>query len=300
MSKSTSALSDWSPVRLAGRGVVDVRGAEAAAFLHNLVSANVEKLADGEATYAALLTPQGKILFDFIVVRAREGFILDVAREQAAALAKRLGFYKLRSQVVIADRSDALAVIAGPSRPLAGLPTEAIVFTDPRLDTLGARAIAPAASVVNISTDATDYERLRVRLAVPAFGQEFQGSDVVPHDVNFDDLNAIDFRKGCYVGQEIVSRMKHRGTARRRLVHVRPASGASSPLPDRSTEILAGHRSIGTMGSSIGGDGLAILRLDWAKDAIDRGIPITANGIALDVELPAYASFKFPETVVEG
>jgi folate-binding protein YgfZ len=299
MSESLSALKDHPPVRLADRAIVGVTGQDAAAFLHNLVSANIERLGEGDATYAALLTPQGKVLFDFIAVRHGDDYLLDVAAEQAPALAKRLGFYKLRSQVVIADRSAEFAVIAIPKGQPDGLPPGVLVFADPRLPALGLRAIIPAASASDFPDAGPAYEQFRIGLGIPAFGLDFRSGDSVPHDVNFDDLNAVDFRKGCYVGQEIVSRMKHRGTARRRLVHVRPAIGTSTTLPDRSSEILAGSRSIGTMGSSIDGQGLAIVRLDWAKDAIDRGVAITADGIALAIELPAYATFSFPETVVD-
>jgi folate-binding protein YgfZ len=288
------------PIRLADRGIIRVSGPDAASFLHNLVSNDIERLGDGDATYAALLTPQGKILFDFIVVRRDGAFLVDVAADQAPALAKRLGFYKLRSAVTIADGSADYAVIAFPGGPARGLTPDAIVFTDPRVAALGERAIVPATAAAELMVKTSEYNQLLIANGVPVFGLDFKTGENVPHDVNFDDLNALDFRKGCYVGQEIVSRMKHRGTARRRLVHVRSAEGGRSPaLPAPQSEILAGIRSIGTMGGSYGPEGLAIIRLDWAKDALDRGIPITCDGIALSIALPAYATFGFPQTVAE-
>jgi folate-binding protein YgfZ len=295
MTEPSTAIS--APIRLTDRGIVSVTGADAATFLHSLVSANVEGLADGAATYAALLSPQGKILFDFIVARDGDGYLIDVALSEAPALTKRLGFYKLRSAVAIADRSTDFAVVAAPTA--AELPPGAIALPDPRHAGLGARAIVPRAVAEAIPVAGADYEALRIDLAVPAFGLDFKAGELVPHDLNFDDLNAIDFRKGCYVGQEIVSRMKHRGTARRRLVHVRSVD-PSATLPAPQTEILAGARSIGTMGSSTGARGLAIIRLDWAKDAIDRDIAITAADRPLAVALPAYARFAFPETVADA
>ena len=293
------------PIRLADRGLVSVGGPDAAGFLHNLVSANIERLTSGEAAYAALLSPQGKVLFVFFVVRQGDVYWLDCPAGQAAALARRLGIYKLRAAVAIADRSADFGVIAIPGQPAfdpppTGLPEAAIVYADPRLAGLGWRALVPADGTEQADVgDAAAYDRLRIGLGVPALGLDYQSGDVVPHDVNFDDLNAIDFRKGCYIGQEIVSRMKHRGTARRRLVQVRPVDGTAA-LPVAGTEIVAGHRAIGTMGSSRDGEGLAILRLDWVKDALDRDVAIAAGGIALSVRLPAYANFDFPATVAEG
>lgn len=295
----TTSSPAFLPVRLADRGVVSVSGPDAASFLHNLVSADIADLAEGAATYAALLTPQGKILFDFIALRHGDGFLLDVLAEQTAALVKRLAMYRLRSQVVLADRSEELAVVAGASAAALQF-GEALVFADPRLPTLGFRAIVPKTQVGGIPAETQLYNQLKIELAVPTLGVDYKSGENVPHDVNLDNLNALDFRKGCYVGQEIVSRMKHRGTARRRLVHVRTVDGAAPALPSPHSEILAGSRSIGTMGASSGAAGLAILRLDWVKDAIDHAIPITCDGIELSVTLPAYATFDFPQTVAEA
>lgn len=297
---SDIAFAPVAPVRLADRSIVKVGGPDAAAFLHNLVSNDIEHLADGMATYAALLSPQGKILFEFIVVRREDAFFLDVAADQAAALVRRLGLYKLRSAVTIDNCPDDYAVVAFPGGAAHGLAADAISFTDPRVAALGARAIVTSDKDGNFSGDTRRYYQLLIENAVPILGCDIKAGENVPHDVNFDNLNALDFRKGCYVGQEIVSRMKHRGTARRRLVHVRPADGISPALPAPQSEILAGSRSIGTMGSSSGSEGLAIVRLDWAKDALDKGTPITCDGISLALQLPAYATFGFPETVAEG
>ena len=253
------------------------------------MSANIERLEIGGATYAALLSPQGKVLFDFFVVRTEDGYLLDTTASGTVALVKRLSMYRLRSQVTITDRSAELAVVVASSHD--DLPAQGTIVADPRHADMGYRAIVPAASGGTLPPTGDNYEQLRIELAIPESGGDFKAGEVVPHDINLDDLNAVDFRKGCYIGQEIVSRMKHRGTARKRLVHVRPKDGA---LPVAGTEVLAGARSIGTMGSSSAGIGLAILRLDWVKDAIDRGIPITADGTSLAVSLPAYARFDFP------
>lgn len=288
-------MSDISPIRLEDRAVIAVTGPEAASFLHTLVSANIEALQDGEATHALLLTPQGKILFDFFVVRQSDGFLIDIDRASAEALRKRLTMYKLRAQVTIAARDD-LAVLALLADGALG---DAIVFADPRLAAMGNRAIVPADSALAPSDEAMRaYEQRRTVLGLAAFGRDYQSGEVVPHDVNADQFATVDFRKGCYIGQEIVSRMKHRNTARKRLVHVRTASG-SGDLPPQGTPIKADFREIGAMGSSFAGAGLAIVRLDWAKHARDTGVAITADGIALDVTLPAYAGFDWPADTAE-
>jgi folate-binding protein YgfZ len=290
-------MSDlFPPTRLEDRAVIAVNGPEAASFLHNLVSANIEALSAGEATHALLLTPQGKILFDFFVVRQGDGFLVDIDRASAEAFRKRLTMYKLRAQVTIAARDD-LAVIALP--PDDAFRDAVAVFVDPRLAAMGGRAIVSVDSAPAPCKDSLRaYERRRISIGLAAFGRDYQSGETVPHDVNADQFTTVDFRKGCYIGQEIVSRMKHRNTARKRLVHVRPAD-ASGELPQSGTVIKADFREIGTMGSSVDGVGLAIVRLDWAKHARDTGVAITADGVALDVTLLAYAGFGWPAESIE-
>jgi tRNA-modifying protein YgfZ len=266
---------------LADRGVVSVSGADAAGFLQGLLTNDVEKLAPGEARYAALLTPQGKILFDLIVVRAPDAggpvFLIDCGAAQAADLAKRLGFYKLRAKVAIADESASRAVAAfwgGEPEAIEG----GLLYADPRDLRLGWRAILPRPMADAVGSEHVDeYEGLRIGVVAPKGGVDFAYGDAFPHDVNFDLLGGVDFDKGCYVGQEVVSRMKHRGTARKRIVLVKlagppPAPGA--PVTDREL-------AVGTLGSSSGREALALLRLDRAEDAAAAGRGLSADGVGL-------------------
>ena len=283
---------------LAGRGVVRVAGPDAAHFLNNLVTSEVAHLADGEAAYAALLTPQGKMLFDFLAVREGDGYRLDTAAEAAAALTQRLGFYKLRAKVTVADLSPEDAVIAfWGGEPPATLP--GVAYADPRLPALGKRVIVPRAWVAGVlalpgltRTDAGAYHAHRVALGVPEGGRDFAFGDTFPHDADMDALAGIDFAKGCYVGQEVVSRMQHRGTARRRIV----MASAAGPLPPAGTALTAGDRPLGTLGTVAGSAGLALVRLDRAKAAIDAGLPIEADGTAVTLAIPPWASFGWPAT----
>jgi folate-binding protein YgfZ len=266
---------------LEDRGVISVSGEDATSFLQGLLTNDVERLAPSEARYAALLTPQGKILFDMIVVRAPGGeepsYLIDCTAAQAADLAKRLGFYKLRAKVVIANMSTDRAVAAfwGDERPSVG---EGVLYADPRDPRLGWRAILsrPAATAVGLE-HAGEYEGLRIAAGTPKGGLDFTYADAFPHDANFDLLHGVDFDKGCYVGQEVVSRMKHRGTARKRIARVKLAG----PAPAPGTPVMDGELAVGALGSSSGREALALLRLDRAEEAKAAGRPLSAGGVGL-------------------
>jgi folate-binding protein YgfZ len=279
-------------VQLEDRGVLRVAGEDAASFLQGLLTNDVESVAVGEARYAALLTPQGKILFDFLVLRvpveSGAAFLIDCPAAQAADLAKRLGFYRLRAKVTIADESAGQAVMAFWGEEVSGAdaveatsPAASFVFADPRDPRLGVRAILPrgkAATLVNASLDA--YEAHRIQLGVPRGGVDFAYADIFPHDANLDLLHGVDFEKGCYVGQEVVSRMRHRGGARKRIVRLTFAGAA----PEQGTPVLAGETSVGALGSSVAGHALAMVRLDRIEDAATAGRPLTAGGIGVPIE----------------
>ncbi|WP_372425018.1 CAF17-like 4Fe-4S cluster assembly/insertion protein YgfZ [Salinarimonas chemoclinalis] len=280
---------------LADRAVIEISGPQAVSFLDGLVTCDVDERADGPPLFGALLTPQGKILFDFVIhrVAGAEGptLLLDAPGAQAADLAKRLGFYKLRAKVAIADRSSERAVLAGwDAPPPAG---EGVVAgPDPRLPALGWRAIVPAAQAAALE-DATEdaFHARRIALGVPEGGRDFAFGETFPHEALMDQLAGVDFAKGCYVGQEVVSRMQHRGTARTRIL---PARFAADVAPAPGTEIRAGERGIGTTGSAAGGRGLVMVRLDRAADAIAAGTPLAAGGHGLTLERPSWIGFETP------
>jgi folate-binding protein YgfZ len=264
---------------LEDRGVISVSGADATGFLQGLLTNDVERLAPGQARYAALLTPQGKILFDMIVVRAHgdaPSYLIDCAAAQAADLAKRLGFYKLRAKVTIADESATRAVAAfwGDEPPSV----EGLVYADPRDPRLGSRGILAREVAAAIGSEHVgDYEALRIATAAPKGGVDFTYGDAFPHDANFDLLHGVDFDKGCYVGQEVVSRMQHRGTARKRVARVKLAG----PAPAPGTPVLDRELAVGTLGSSSGREALALLRLDRAEEAKAEGRTLDAGGVGI-------------------
>lgn len=280
--------------QLTDRGIVHVGGAEARAFLDGILTCDMDGVAPGRARFGALLTPQGKILFDFLVFAdGEEGFVLDCRKVFAPDFVKRLSFYKLRAKVTLADRSEALAVVAGwDGAPEPAGESVLACAPDPRLPALGWRALVAADAAPGVVDAASeDYEARRIALGVPDGGRDFLYGDAFPHEVLMDQLGGVDFDKGCYVGQEVVSRMQHRGTARTRIVPIVYLDGF---VAEAGTEVAAGGRALGTTGTASRGRGLATVRLDRAAEAIAAGLPITAGGLPVRLEKPAWARFAFP------
>lgn len=278
------------------RAAVAVRGAEAAAFLHGICTNNIETLAEGDAAYAGLLTPQGKLLFDFFVLRQSEGFLVDISRALAADFVKRLTFYKLRAKVEIGLLAQA-RVFAVLKLGRTTVPN-ATVFADPRHAEAGARVIAvqPTPEQEAIAADEDAWLQHRVALCLPEGGRDFAYGDCFPHDIAMDQLNGIAFAKGCYVGQEVVSRMKHRGTARRRPM----IAAAAAPLPMPPCDILADGKTVGTIGSVAGARGLAIVRLDFAEEALATSKGLRAGESELALQRPLWASYGEAFPVATG
>ncbi len=286
-------MSNGSIAVLERRGVVAVGGPEAEKFLNDLVTADISRAGPGQAVFAGLLTPQGKILFDFIVISDGDRFLFDLPRGLAADFVKRLGFYRLRAKVTVEDISAEAQVLAvwGPEGVHH---IDGIAAPDPRLAALGWRVVAPADQPPVLSGFAAateaDYDAHRISLGIPEGGIDFSFGDAFPHDTDMDQLAGVDFGKGCYIGQEVVSRMQHRGTARRRFV----IAQATGPLPGPGAEVAAGGKLLGLLGSSAGDSALALVRLDRAKEAMDTGIPITAGDATLTLALPGWATFGWP------
>lgn len=286
---------------LTSRGVVHVTGPDAHGFLHNLITCDMDDVEARGTAYGALLTPQGKVLFDFIMVKIDDGYLVDVRHDAVGELVKRLSFYKLRARVEVKDVSEDLAVLAAWGTDAAP-EMPATVVRDPRLAALGFRAIgariglgADLASPGLEIADEAAYHAHRISLGVPEGGIDFPFGDAFPHDADMDDLDGVAFDKGCYVGQEVVSRMKHRGTARKRVIIVH----GDGDLPEPGTGIEAGGKPAGTLGSSSGAAGLALVRLDRIKEALDAGEGITAAGVALRPAIPAWATFEWPKAQAE-
>lgn len=281
--------------RLADRGVVSVTGADSEKLLQGLVTNDLEGLSEGEARHAGLLSPQGKILFDFFVVRHADGYLLDVVRAKAADLVKRLTIYKLRAQVTITDVSDSFKVYAawGPDSKKF-VEGRGISFADPRHPSIGLRLLVDASDEFSVAgSDASNgdstngYDELRVTLGIPEGGKDYEFADAYPHEANFDLLNGVSFTKGCYVGQEVVARMQNKTIVRKRAIKV----SGTAPLEPNS-EIFLGDISAGRVGTVAGTHAIAMLRLDRALEAEQKEQPLIAAGIAIDPDEDAVNRYR--------
>jgi len=259
------------------RGVVAISGDDRAAFLQGLVSNDMQAVAADRAVYAALLTPQGRYLHDFFVAAIGETLCLDCEAARRDDLRRRLSIYRLRSKVTLADATGDLAVAllyGADARARFGLGEEpgaakpwegGVVYVDPRLPELGARALLPRARIGDILAqaglipgNAGDYDRLRLSLGVPDGSRDLPVEKAILLENGFDELRGIDWQKGCYMGQELTARTKYRGLVRKRLLPVE----IDGPLPAPGTPVMAGDQEAGEMRSGADGLGLALLRLE--------------------------------------
>jgi tRNA-modifying protein YgfZ len=258
--------------RLAHRGVIRVAGADAATLLNGLVTNDVSRASTDQAVFAAMLTPQGKYLFDMFVLQPEtDTFVLDVSR--AGEFAKRLSMYRLRSQVTIEDASSQMGVFFSVDAPAFGQS-----FLDPRLAALGWRVIAP---IADVEAGEEDFAA-RHELGVPDASIDLLVEKDFIMEGLFDELHGLDHHKGCYVGQEMTSRMKRRTSVKNKLCRVR-YSGTAPPF---ETPILADNWEVGRMRSGSEGVGIAMIRFDRARKAMAEGHALLADGVSLTLDPP--------------
>jgi folate-binding protein YgfZ len=276
---------------LKDRTLVSVSGPDAETFLQNIVTTDLDTLAAGHAKPGALLTPQGKILFDFLISRAGENaFRLECRTDTADDFVRRLTLYRLRAKVEIAKGDQALVTVAWGSDSTASQFNSTPVADARFLDAVVSRFHGSNDG----GGDPAAWQAFRIAHGIAESGTDYQLGDAFPHDVLLDETGGIGFKKGCYVGQEVVSRMQHRGTARRRVL----IASAERPLPVSGTELTVEGRPVGTLGSNAGTTGLAIARIDRVKAALDAGQPIMADDVAVSLAIPAWAKFRFPQEAV--
>ncbi|MCH9808661.1 MAG: folate-binding protein [Alphaproteobacteria bacterium] len=281
---------------LPNRGVISVTGADGAKLLQGIVTADMERLkAVGDALHCGLLSPQGKILFDFFVLRTENGFLIETGKAEVPDLVKRLSMYKLRADVEIVDRCADFSVAAvwGEGAVNAVASSDCAAFVDPRRADLGGRLLLTLANdqvlkeLGGTPAAKDDFHAHRIGLGVPEAGKDFKLGDTFPHEALYDQLGSVSFTKGCFVGQEVVSRMQHRGTARKRVVIV----VGDEELPATGAEVTAGAARIGALGSVSGSRGLALVRLDRASEAITKGDAIRVGDVSLGIEIAQWASY---------
>ncbi|MFI5001018.1 MAG: YgfZ/GcvT domain-containing protein [Reyranellales bacterium] len=278
------------------RSVVAVGGPDRVEFLQGLISNDVTKVAPGRAVWAALLTPQGRFLNDmFVAAGSDDTLLLETERERAPALAKKLGLYKLRSKVTVEDRSSAMevAVVFGPGADKA-LPIEGTTaFVDPRLPELGLRVLVPAGQAAALlsargfaAAPPAVYEALRLELGVPDGSRDLPIEKALLLESGFDELNGVDWQKGCYMGQELTARTKYRGLVRKRLFPVR----VEGRLPAPGTAIHLAGQEVGEIRSGSGDRAIAMLRLEAIRGAL------TAEDARIVPQVPAWMRLPDPAT----
>ncbi len=282
------------------RGVLEVAGSDARPFLQGVVTNDVTKIAPDRAIYAAMLSPQGRLLFDFFATEGQgERLLLESACDRLLDFSKRLALYRLRAKVEIADLSDVFSVFVFPGRrsldslelsaaPGAARPIRGgVVYTDPRLADMGARAILPAAEAAETlaslgaaAGDWAEYERLRLKLGVPEGSVDLPPEQALPMESGLNELHALDWDKGCYMGQELTARMKYRGLIKKRLIPVE----VDGPMPKAGTPIFLGDKEVGDMRSGADGLAIAYLRLE----AVESGAHLSAGEAQLFPRAPQW------------
>jgi len=295
-------MADCSFLVLEDRGVLTVTGDDRRPFLQGLISNDINRAGNDRAIYASLLTAQGRFLHDFFIAELGETFWIDAEAARIEDLRRRLSLYRLRAKVTLASVTDHVVVALFGDKALAklGLPEEpgraapwadGVAFVDPRLIRLGARAIVPKSAVAQIpglgfaAGSRDEYEAQRLILGVPDGSRDLPVEKALLLENGFDELNGVDWKKGCYVGQEVTARMKYRSLVRKRITPVRIEGDAPPP----GTPILLDGEEAGEMRTATSGRGLALLRLDAIEKADREGRPMTAGNASVTPLKPAWA-----------
>ncbi len=273
-------------ITLSNRAVVHITGEDAEKFVQAVITTNLDNLGADELKPGALLAPQGKIMFDFLVSRIENGLRFDMPAAIAADFAKRMTLYRLRAKAEITQLPESLVGVCWENDSVSSQDDSMKRDTRFPRDLNVIRIYEKARNI----SDESAWVALRAEYGIAEGEADFAYNDVFPHDVNFDQTGGVTFPKGCFVGQEVVSRMQHRGTPRRRVL----VAKSDTPLPAMGTPITVGGREIGTLGSSSGRIGLALVRIDRVKDSLDSGTAIRAGENEITLDLPPHVGFTFP------
>ncbi|MCD6075000.1 MAG: glycine cleavage system protein [Rhodospirillales bacterium] len=287
---------------LPARAPLILSGPDAVSFVQGLVSNDVEKATPGQAVYAALLTAQGKFLFDFFVAALPEisggGLVLEAEAARLADLAKRLKLYKLRAKVAIEPAPDLVVAAVWGEGCERALSVEGIAYVDPRLAAAGVRLILPAHDAVDLLRAAgfaeaseADYDAHRLSYGLPDGSRDMEVDKAVLLECGFEELHGVDFAKGCYMGQELTARTKYRGLVKKRLMPV----VIEGETPPPGTPITLDGRDAGELRSVHGKAGIALIRLDAFDKARIEGMPLMAGAVPLSAWTPEWMSLPEKE-----
>ena len=295
-------MTETRIVTLESRAVLAVAGADRRSFLQGLISNDVNKATQDHAVHAAFLTAQGRFLHEFFVVELGDRLLLDTEAARLDDLLKRLSAYRLRAKVTLTPLRDEFAVIAafgagcieafrlaqvaGAAAPYLG----GVAFVDPRLPELGVRALLPRAAIAELGSAGfspasfTEYDAWRLSLGVPDGSRDLKIERALLLENGFDELNGVDWKKGCYVGQEVTARMKYRALVKRQLMLVR----IDGPIPAPGTPITLNDTKAGEMRSALGDRGLALIHTDRLAELAEQGGEFIAGEARLKISTPAW------------
>ena len=273
---------------LPSRAVFRLSGGDAAEWLQGLITNDMARLETEGALYAALLSPQGKILFDFLVYQAADSLLIDCEASALEPLMKRLSMYRMRSDVALTPEPS-LGVISSCTPLDTGLPFVELAVRDPRLEKLGHRMVGDTAlmrkefeSQGHRVDDESVYRDYLLTLGVPNGAADFAPGKAYPLESNFEELNGVSFTKGCFIGQEVVARMKHKAVLKKRTLPFTTDGGTPAP----GSAIRVGDAKTGEILSSSGSAGLALVRLEEWRQAEAAELPLEADAVRLNVEVP--------------
>ncbi|WP_409361741.1 YgfZ/GcvT domain-containing protein [Bartonella heixiaziensis] len=285
-------IEKQNAICLKKRKIIKVMGEEATHFLQVLITTDVEKMSAQEIFPGALLSPQGKVIADFLIAKINQGYIFDIAESLADMFQKRLLLYKLHKKVEITQPlQEVVTVFWNNGMDISNCDSS---FMDKRFPQKEKIIRTYGKIPFTISECNDNWDRMRIRYAIAESGQDYEIGKVFPHDINYDQIGGLVFNKGCYIGQEVVSRMHHRGAARRRVLVVK----SQHPLTSAST-IKAQTKILGQLATCVANEGLALLRIDHVKDAMDKGIPLTIENVPVTINIAENMNFTFPESTVE-
>lgn len=249
--------------RLSDRAILCLTGPDTLALLERTVTHTVMNWPQGEARYGALLTPQGKIIADYIAHRTADGVLIDVHQDAAADLLKRLKMFRLRSAVEIARDDTLVSALSTDGAP------------DPRSAKLPRRAVVAAGEA---AAPLEGWDALTIAAGIPEWGRDYRAAEVFPTDINMDLMNGVDYKKGCFVGQEVASRMKRKGLIRKRTVRLKGEGLAPG------AEVRAGALVLGTVTSAAASEALALIRTDRFAQSIAAQQPVTINEAPAEID----------------
>ena len=286
---------------LENRTVLTISGDDAKNFLQGLVTNDVDKVSEENTIYTALLTPQGKYLHDFFILKIGDKYYLDCEKSRIEDLIRRLRMFKLRTNVIIELANEMCVIAVYGDRTIEGLSltnslgyskphVDGKIYTDPRLETIGARGIVPKTSIIELSendrlkiTPFESYDRLRISLGLPDSSRDMKVEKSTLLESGFDELNGVSFNKGCYIGQELTARTKHRGLIKRRLIPIH----FTTSQPFEGIAIQQGNKEIGEVRSFQGNWAIGMIRLD----ALESEVDITVNGSLIVLKKPYWTNF---------